>query len=370
MEKFNEHLGRMLAAVHLERVDRIPFMSSGSAVNAALTGVKLSDYCRDMRVNCKANLEGIQKYCDPDGVQVTIFQPDMLTTCWLGKMEIPGRDLPENDLWQMHETEIVKQEDYEEILSGGFAPWYQRVLEERLGNPMQYATEFLSYMGESIGIFAQNGYPCFCGANLYGPIEMFCGGRTLYNFFSDDLCEIPETVEAVFDKAHEFNMAGWEAQFKNPMSRPIAAWVGGWRGTPDLLSPAMFEQFSWKYMRELGQLCLDYGVIPLFHLDSDWTRGVKYFRDFPKGSVILGLDGKTDIFAAKEIVGDHCCIMGDVPASLLSFGKPEEVDDYCKKLIKEMGPTGFILSSGCDAPYNSKLENLKVMAESVYKYSV
>ena len=62
MEKFNNHLQRMLAAVHLEPVDRVPFMGSGSAVNAALTGVKLSDYCSDMRVNCKANLEGIQMY--------------------------------------------------------------------------------------------------------------------------------------------------------------------------------------------------------------------------------------------------------------------------------------------------------------------
>lgn len=368
MNRFEEHLGRMLGAVHLESVDRIPFMSSGSAVNAALTGVTLSEYCRNMRVNAKANLEGIRQYSDPDGVQVTIFQPDMLTTCWLGKMEIPGRDLPENALWQMHEQEIVKQEDYDEILEGGFAPWYQKILVERLGNPLQYATEFFSYMGESIGLFAQNGYPCFCGANLYGPIEMFCGGRTLYNFFADDLCDIPEKVEAVFDQVQKFNIAGWEAQFKNPQTRPIAAWIGGWRGTPDLLSPEMFERFSWKYLRELGNLCLSYGVIPLFHLDSDWTRGMKYFREFPKGSVILGLDGKTDIFAAKQIIGDHCCLMGDVPASLLSFGKPEEVDAYCEKLIREVGPKGFILSSGCDAPYNSKLENLKAMADSIHKY--
>ena len=189
------------------------------------------------------------------------------------------------------------------------------------------------------------------------------------NFFSEDLIDIPEKVEAVFDKVQEYNVAGWEAQFKNPQTRPIAAWIGGWRGTPDLLNPHMFERFSWKYMKELGELCISYGVIPLFHLDSDWTRGIHYFRELPKGKCILGFDGKTDIFKAKEIIGDHCCIMGDVPATLLAFGEPKDVDDYCKKLIAEMGPSGYILSSGCDAPYNSKLQNLKVMADSVIKYS-
>jgi uroporphyrinogen-III decarboxylase len=129
------------------------------------------------------------------------------------------------------------------------------------------------------------------------------------------------------------------------------------------------ERFSWKYLKALGELCISYGVTPLYHLDSDWTRGVKYFRELPKGKCILGLDGKTDIFKAKEIIGNHCCIMGDVPASLLSFGKSEDVDEYCKKLITEVGPTGYIMSSGCDAPYNAKLENLKVMADSVFKYS-
>lgn len=368
MNRYEEHLQRMMAAVHLEPVDRVPFMSSGSAVNAALEGVKLSDYTSDMRLNCQTNLSAIQQYSDPDGVQVTIFQPAVLAGCWLGKMEMPGRELGENDLWQMHEKENVYQEDYDDILANGFAVWYDRILKERLGDPMQYAGEFFSYMGESIGIFAQNGYPCFCGANFYGPIEMFCGGRTLLNFFADDLMEIPDKVEAVFDKTQQFNMEMWENQLKNPMTRPVALWIGGWRGTPDLLSPEMFERFSWKYLKELADLTISYGVTPLFHLDSDWTNGMKYFKELPKGKVILGLDGKTDIFKAKEIIGDHCCLMGDVPASLLSFGTPEQVDEYCRKLIREVGPTGYIMSSGCDAPYNAKLENLKVMADSVYKY--
>ncbi len=40
-----------------------------------------------------------------------------------------------------------------------------------------------------------------------------------------------------------------------------------------MLSKEMFERFRWKYMKEIAMLCIEYGVIPIYHLDSDWTRG-------------------------------------------------------------------------------------------------
>lgn len=366
--KFDERLNRLLTAVHLGKPDRIPTMGSGSAVFAALTNTKLSDYCADMNVNLETNLKGSNLF-QPDGVQVTIFEPKMLDACWMGHMELPGVELPDNDLWQMHEKENIKEEDYDAILEKGFAPWYMQFLTERLHWDLSLLERFPMNMASAIATFAQNGYPCFCGSTYWTPIEMFCGGRTLARFFMD-LVEDPDKVEAVFDATHAFFMETWETAFKSMPQRPIAAWVGGWRGTPDMISPEMFERFSWKYLKDVGNLLLKYNVIPLFHLDSNWTNGMKYFREFPKGSVILGLDGKTDIFKAKKIIGDHCCIMGDVSATLLSFGTPEEVDAYCERLIREVGPEGFILSSGCDVPYNGKYECIKALYDAPFKFPI
>jgi uroporphyrinogen-III decarboxylase len=51
-----------------------------------------------------------------------------------------------------------------------------------------------------------------------------------------------------------------------------------------------------------------------------------------------------------------------VHPTLLSLGKPEEVEAYCKKLIDEVGEDGgFFLSSGCELPATIKAENLKAM---------
>jgi uroporphyrinogen-III decarboxylase len=46
---------------------------------------------------------------------------------------------------------------------------------------------------------------------------------------------------------------------------------------------------------------------------------------------------------------------------MLYLEEPEDVYDYSAKLIRELGPEGFILHSGCDIPANAKLENVRAM---------
>jgi uroporphyrinogen-III decarboxylase len=75
----------------------------------------------------------------------------------------------------------------------------------------------------------------------------------------------------------------------------------------------------------------------------------------------MALDGTTDIEHAKRTVGDRMCIMGDVPASMLYLQSPAEVRAYCRRLIQNIGPAGFILQSGCDIPANARLENVQAM---------
>jgi uroporphyrinogen-III decarboxylase len=111
------------------------------------------------------------------------------------------------------------------------------------------------------------------------------------------------------------------------------------------------------------------GIMPLLHHDSNWEVMLPYFKELPARSAILELDGHTDMFKAKEILGDHLCLMGDVPASLLTLGTPEEVTEYVRKLIDGVGKGGgFILSSGCDIPIDAKWENVQAMVDAGKDY--
>jgi uroporphyrinogen-III decarboxylase len=84
----------------------------------------------------------------------------------------------------------------------------------------------------------------------------------------------------------------------------------------------------------------------------------------PAKTCILSLDSMTDIRKAKDVLGDHMCIMGDVPPALLSSGTPDQVYAHCSKLVADIGPTGYILQSGCDIPVDAPLANVKAMADA------
>lgn len=365
---YEEHLGRIMAAVNLEPVDRIPYMPCASAANANLCGVSLADYCANMPLNAEVNLKGYQMCGEPDGVQTVLYSPHGMTVIWLGKAMVPGIDLPADQPWQMDECGVLTQDDYEQIISEGYDAWLKDVYVNRLGDPLSKMQDFFAYTPEANRIFEEAGIPNFMAFAMAGPIEMLCGGRTLIPFMSEDLFDEPELVEKAMNVMHEARMAEWEATFNSP-AKPVGVWVGGWRGTPDILSPEMFRKYAWKYMADMVKLCTDYGVVPTLHLDSNWDNAIELIKTLEPRKVIVSLDGMTDIFRAAEILEGHSCVMGDVPNVMTSFGTADEVDAYCERLIKEVGPRGFILSTGCETPPNAKLENLQVMGAAPKKYA-
>jgi uroporphyrinogen-III decarboxylase len=77
----------------------------------------------------------------------------------------------------------------------------------------------------------------------------------------------------------------------------------------------------------------------------------------------------TDMKVAKKILGNTICLKGNVPCTDLAFGTPRQVEDRCKKLIDDCANGGgFILSSGCEAPVNSKPENIAAMIDTAITY--
>lgn len=142
--------------------------------------------------------------------------------------------------------------------------------------------------------------------------------------------------------------------------------IGGNRTSATFLSPKQFEKFALDEWVDLCAYFVDRGITPVLHMDSEWTPFFEYLKQMPARKCILNLDGTSDIFKAKEVLGDHMCIMGDVPATLLKLGAPEEVHDYCRRLITEIGAGGgFILGSGCTVPIDAKPENVKAMIHSI-----
>ena len=121
----------------------------------------------------------------------------------------------------------------------------------------------------------------------------------------------------------------------------------------------------WKRSIE-ATLNLGYDTVWMF-CEGRRDRQLEYFTGFPKGSLVI-LFEQTDILRTKEILGDSVYLMGNVPLRLLQLGSPQDVEEYCKKLIKVCGKGGgFILANG-GGIYDAKPENMKAMVDSVEKY--
>lgn len=141
------------------------------------------------------------------------------------------------------------------------------------------------------------------------------------------------------------------------------------RGSDEFLSIKQFEKFYWPGLKRSTWASIELGYIVSHFYEGVWDKRLEYLLEFPKGKLIFHCE-RTDIFRAKEILGNHCCIQGGVPPALLTAGSPQDVDEYCKKLIKVIGKGGgFIL--GCGSSIDcAKSANIKAMVDSVKNYGV
>ena len=90
-------------------------------------------------------------------------------------------------------------------------------------------------------------------------------------------------------------------------------------------------------------------------------------NDLPKGWVIWHLD-QTDMRKAKSVLGENCCLMGNVPSSLMVTSTSDEVRQYCRELIEICGEGGgYILAGGCSTT-ESKEDNLRAMMQAAVEY--
>ncbi len=77
----------------------------------------------------------------------------------------------------------------------------------------------------------------------------------------------------------------------------------------------------------------------------------------------------TDLFKAKDVLGDRICIKGGVPISILAAGTPEDVSAYCKKIIDYVGRDGGFVLSTSTSVEDAKTDNIRAMFDFTRGYS-
>jgi len=355
---------------------------SGPAVGAILSGMTIAELVSDPVKGTKKTMDFIREIDEecgglnclnsvPNGMNMTVA----ISLLWCSRVLIPGIDIGENTVWQVKEKRIVGPDQYDEILKMGFSNFVnQKILPKIID---------LDYMGKYFKIFAENhlmlyneykemGYPMTADARCPAtsiPFESLSGLRSMPELLYDcytQLDKVKEVCDAIFEEKYAESETGLEKVKDN--KDIIANWIGGWRTASAMVSPKIWDTLVWPYMKKSAEQMTRFGKIAVMHLDQNWNRDIERFGELEEGKYILNTDGMTDLRAARKKL-PRTCFMGDVPATLLTAGKPEQVADYVTRLIDDIGPKGLIITAGCDIPESATRENIVAMFKAANEWS-
>ena len=364
---YEERRRRIEAAIAFEPVDQLPIAYMGMAFAPRYMGMSIADYCEIDQNNTDVTLAALDRMGADlwDGINAMPcgrIVPS-LTSLWLSRIDSPGRELPPDSLWQVHEEEVMTPDDYDTILDRGWYAFLDEYL-PRVIDPVELR-QSQEWVRANIDPVKEqcraHGYVPISFGSTSIPFEYLCGGRSMGRFFID-LYRDKDGVKAVMDEMLPHMIRSGISVARR--SGIPAVWVGGWRSASSLIAPKIWDELVFPYFMEITHALAAEGIVSVLHLDQDWTRDLERFLELPPRMCLLNSDGMTDLRKARELLGDHMAFMGDVPSNLLASGTPDDVFDYVEALIRDIGSTGLILCPGCDVPINAKPENVVALARA------
>jgi uroporphyrinogen decarboxylase len=135
-----------------------------------------------------------------------------------------------------------------------------------------------------------------------------------------------------------------------------------------LVSPAVYRQYLFPWLTQLGDLCRKAHKPFLFHSD-----GVLW--DVLDDLVDCGICAlhpiepiAMDIREVKRRYGDRLCLVGNVEVDTLSRGTPDQVKEQVRTLLREVAPGGgYCIGSSNTVPNYAQLENYRAMITEVWR---
>lgn len=310
----------------------IPLMG---APGAQLSGTSLKENLTDPQVQAKSLIMLYERF-KPDG----IFTFMDLTV----EAEMLGSELkfPEN-LYPSIKEQLIK--DIKDLT----------FLEERVsdyfGGRMDVFTETVRLLSQKLSpmIGAYTISPFTLAGELMG-VEELCESVLLEPEFVNRFLKFTTDVIIVYAKA--LIDAGADTIM---ILDPAAS----------LLSPRAFKRLREYYDR----LCDELKKPLILHICGDTNHlipsmGELHFRG-------LSLDARVNLKDASEKVPDNIYLIGNIdPVKVFLEGHPDRVRKETDKLLKSMkGVSNFILSSACDIPLETSIENIKVFMEIGRNYT-
>lgn len=203
--------------------------------------------------------------------------------------------------------------------------------------------------------------PVFAG--VIGPFSL--AGRLLDVTEAMIYCyDEPDMVHTVLKKANEF-LIKYILEYKKAgaagvvIAEPLAG----------MLSPALAEEFSAPYVKEIVDAVQDDSFIVIYHNCGNNTVQM-YESILSTGSAAYHFGNAIDIKAMLEKVPSNTVVMGNIdPAGVIKGGTPETVRKATTELLERCSEhKNFVISTGCDVPPLAPWENIEAFFAATHEY--
>jgi uroporphyrinogen-III decarboxylase len=155
-----------------------------------------------------------------------------------------------------------------------------------------------------------------------------------------DMYRVPDKLIKVCEMYVQQNLERAAAYAKVAKNKRV--FMALHRGSDGFMSIDQFKTFYWPTYKKVVMGLIDLGLTPVPFYEGIWDQRLEFLKEFPKGKTIAHF-AQTNMKLAKEVLGGHTCIMGDVPSSILQVGTVEQVKAYCKQLIDDCGKDGGLI---------------------------
>lgn len=136
-----------------------------------------------------------------------------------------------------------------------------------------------------------------------------------------------------------------------------------------IINTKSYKEFVLPYTKELMDNIHAHKGMVCYHICGDTKRIVGEMVN--AGSDMISIDNRVSLAMAKEIVGPHMPLVGNVdPVEVMILGSAQDVDQAVKKCIQDAydSQNGYILCTGCDLNGDIPMENLEAFMNAARKY--
>lgn len=387
---YQQRLSRYVAAMRNEMPDCVPIRPFVAEFTARHAGFTCQDVCHDYAKAFDAALQCARDY-DWDAVV-----PNMVYV-WTGLAQamnlryygIPGIGIPHdmgfNYIEPPENEAFMRADEYDALIADptGFLyeTWFPRVCADasRMGAPCSYRNNLAYVKG---GMAMLQYFQAFgpqiqrlrteCGtvsaiSGIFkAPFDIIADKLRGYVGLTLDMHTQPDKVlkacEALMPHLCHVGLTTADPAHQVP--------VGFWmhRGCVPFISPRQFESHYWPTLKPIIEEFWKHGHQTLFYAEGKWKHHWPAFRQLPDRSIVFHCD-QDDLFEAHRALHDKFALSGGIPNVLLSYGKPDEVRAFCRRVLAEVAPAGgYILDAGAIMQNDTSPENLRVLTETARQH--